>query len=487
VIKLTDIPRSNKWNDYKKLPAQGFISNYQNFILEKIKTHPEWAESLAVGLISTVSYRINVRNKQGKVRPNLWTIVIGNSGIAKKSSPVNSYVKPVLKQIEEKLGNNVHLRMPSDFTKEGMIAYLSGHMRRNNEGNDEEGSENEHIYKNGIIIRDEFSQIFSGMRKDYLKDTLEFFSELYDGTDQFRVTKGGAIEEVGETYVSLLGATTPTVYSSMDRNFFVQGTGNRFMYIIVDPKTILYDQKGIKFWLQTPELQHQLDADVTKFAELLSSVPESGYETLPLSIEALSVWSEYDKEKSMQIRDMVIEDKYDQDHTYLARMAETVLKFSIIHCISRNLVEPLGQNIGFNPNMEISGYDMKWAIGKVERHVDHMRTLLINWRIEPTERRVETINNNLSYILSVFEDCADGFLTAKEILSKAGLSKNTQFYDYLATLIDLGKLEKLSESQWKNLPKEIKTKHGYSTGPTPQCFRLIGYNPTNITRMERVE
>lgn len=477
---MIELPKSKIGENFKSLPAQGFIKEYQDFILDKINTNPEWAESLAVGLVSTVSYRVHIRNKQGKVKPNIWTVVVGNSGIAKKSSPVNSYVKPILKMVEEKLNDGVHLRMPGDFTKEGMIAYLSGSFNRGNGHNgngnsgEEEGSSPiQHVYNNGIIIRDEFSQIFSGMKKDYLRDTLEFFSELYDGTDQFRVTKGGAIEEVGESYVSLLGATTPTIYQSMDRNFFVQGTGNRFMYIVIDPNSIICEQKGVKFWVQSQEERDKLEQDLERFANLLSSIPESGYETLPINYKALSLWAKYEEEKSIAIKTMVLLDKYNQDHTYLARMAEMVLKFAIVHCLSRNITTPIEPCSYHNPSMEISEYDIQWAIGKVERHIDHMRTLLLNWRIEPTERKIETINNNLAYILSTFDCCEDGFLTSKEILLKSGMSKNTYFYDYLATLVDMGKIEKLTESEWEGLSKTTKARHGYKTGPIPQCFRIV--------------
>jgi len=97
-------------------------------------------------------------------------------------------------------------------------------------------------------------------------DSMEFLSELYDGNYQKRYTITHGLQEVPQMYVTLLSATTTHWLKEMDAKFFIQGTGNRFMYTYfpvekyetpkIDP--VEYFSKG---WIEKREQRFEMYAE----------------------------------------------------------------------------------------------------------------------------------------------------------------------------------------------------------------------------------
>lgn len=191
----------------------GFVEDYRDFILEHVPTNKDWAESVAINVFNTVLGKdIEIHTQIGKLNTNLFFLCIGPSGLAQKTNPLKYYALPTLTRYGEE--TQLEPILPSRFSVEGMIEYLST------------------TQSVGIIIRDEFSSVFKDKGKSYIADILEFFSELYDGLLQKRYTRKAKLEHTANVCVSLLGATPPYVFTLMDLNFFVQGTGNRILYIL---------------------------------------------------------------------------------------------------------------------------------------------------------------------------------------------------------------------------------------------------------------
>jgi len=161
-----------------------FIEEYKTYILDRIPTQPEWAEAIAITVLSTaVGPDRKLPDRIGKLELNTWFLMIGPSGIAYKSAPLKYIVTPTLIKMTEFIDYPIIL--PHRWSIEGLIEYMA------------KG------FNVGIIVRDEFTGLFKETHKQYLLDAMEFMSELYDGTLKKRYTRKAKLEEVMNVYVSI--------------------------------------------------------------------------------------------------------------------------------------------------------------------------------------------------------------------------------------------------------------------------------------------
>jgi hypothetical protein len=449
----------DRWNPYRAVEPSGFIKEFKEMVVDSIKTSPEWIESIGIGILSSVCGNFVFPNTSGPVKLNVWTLAVGPSGTAKKTMPLNYYAIPLVRRISN-MTERGYL-FPKGFSTEGMVERLS---IRSETG--------QYINNQGILIRDEFSQVFKDMKKDYLADTLEFMSELFDGTTQSRYTKSSKLEEVHSVYMCLLGATTETLYGCMEKNFFVQGTGNRFLYLIIDPPKHRV-QMNPNYFFRQESRQRREDA-IDTFASKLASIPDSSFNDLQPDVESGELWSEYEYEIMSECDRLQENDRRNLESAYLNRMPMAILKLSGLAAVSRHYDTIFRtRDTSRLETLMIIGDDMKWAIGKVERHVDHFYRMLREWRTEPVPRRVETHEAQLDFVLQCFRDSPDRLRTAKEIIKITRLARNQSFYELMGTLVTIGDIIELKPEEIRTLTEKTRKTHDISlVGKLPIVYKL---------------
>jgi len=361
----------------------GFIPEYRDFVLDHIPTSRDWAESIAISLLSTaVGGDVYVRSKIGHLKLNLWFLMVGPSGIAYKSTPLKYFVFPVLTKLTEELDETTI--MPSKFSVEGFIEWLSKHPQ-------------------GGIIRDEFTTVFKESTKGYLSDVLEFLSELYDGTMQKRYTRKTKLEEARNVYVTFLAATTPYLYRVMKPDFFVQGTGNRILIVMyggLDEKTL--DQTPDEFFYDRKQDILRKER-VARYAQELAKIRQSPLEQLVVMPEAGKKWLDFRKRITLKANQMFEDDVYNLKYTYITRLGEFTLKLSALHAISSHY-EKLR---GIGEEMPIMVEDMQWAINKIRRYYNHFEQLLDEWRPEEQEEP-RSLANAITRLYDVLQNYQQG-------------------------------------------------------------------------------
>lgn len=336
----------------------GFIPEFRDFLLDHVPTSRDWAESIAISLLSTaVGGDVFVRSKIGHLKLNLWFLMVGPSGISYKSVPLNYYVFPVLTRLTEELKEQTI--MPSRFSIEGIIQWLTKHPQ-------------------GNIVRDEFTTIFKETTKGYLSDILEFLSELYDGRMQKRFTRKMQLEEVTNVYVNFLGATTPYLYRIMKPDFFIQGTGNRILivkYEGLDEKTLKERPEDFFYDIQQDILKNE---KLVGYAKELAKIRQSPVEQLVPMQDAGQKWLDFREKITIRANEMFKSDIYNLKYTYIMRLGEFTLKLSGLHAISLHYKKL--QGIG--REMPIMVDDMEWAIQKIKNYYKHFEDLLSDWKPE---------------------------------------------------------------------------------------------------------
>jgi len=357
------------------------IEDIKNSIIQSIPTNHDWAEACAISIVNAIiGPHICCHTEIGELNSNLFFLNIGPSGLGNKTTVMKYYVYPILKEFQNRVEGADILRS-SRFSIEGMVSELKEH-------------------NSGIIVRDEFSSMFKDANKGYIGDILEFLSQIFDGMTQRRVTKSGGVEQVSDIYVSLLSATTEYVFSIMNLSFFVQGTGNRFMYVVSDPT---FKETNPDFFYGGHPIQRQKDVEsfVDRLIDLHNKLKAHRYRAFILHSEKLVAFRNEILNKTKQ---------YHEQHDELmekiySRLPEFAIKLTTIKGAVNEDMHVLGVE-GFDsvPNYPVQEEAVDWAINKVRIHMEHIEKLKAKWRITPDRQKAKTDEETIEYVMQVLRE-----------------------------------------------------------------------------------
>ena len=427
-----------------------FIEEFTGFISERVPTADEWAEDLAVALLSTTLGRKRlISTSIGNLRLNVWHIYIGPSGLGYKTVPMKEYVLTILSHMNEITGDD--LILPSSFSYEGMVEYMSKHN------------------KEGIIIRDEVSTLFKEpSTKTYSADAIEFMSQLYDGTIQKRYTRKAKLDHVSYCYVVFVGATTPYLYQVLDEEVFVQGLGNRILFDFWKGNLKKFNGDELFYDMEEELLREEKLKDyATKLCNLRKAKPTI---FLP-EPDAAQMLAEFKSKVEREAYRLYEKDTRSLLATYLARTSEMAIKLSGLKMASRLWdVIPQSQL----SNLIFTAEDAEWAINKVKRHIENFKRLLSDWSKNSKEEEITTTRRQKMMVLEFINSMPYKMASQGEILSELGLRRDQKFYALISTLEEEGKIEKIvGKEEIEKLPDEIKKKYCRGRGRYPIVYRLL--------------
>lgn len=438
-------------NVFEEIKPQGFIREYSEFLLSHVPTSENWAEDLAVGALSgAVGPDRFVSTKIGRLRPNVWHIFVGPSGLAYKTIPIKDYVIPTLNAIKEETEQD--FIFPGSFSMEGMVEYLK-----------------EHAY--GVILRDEVSTLFKEpTAKGYNQDLLEFMSQLYDGTIQKRFTRKAKLEEVVQCYVVFMGATTPYLYSVLKPEVFVQGLGNRILFDFWHGKVQTFTGNEL-FCDKNSDLSRE--QKIKEFGEGLAKLTKMKTRFLIPYGEAAEGLAKFKAEKDLEANSLFKQDHNDLKASYVSRCGEMAIKLAALSAISRNWKNQKAHEMEENP---IHLVDVKWAIAKVERHLANFERLLNEWVTKPIEAPPVSERRSIEAFINAVKSSPDGIMTQEELLNVLGWYKCPKFYSLRETVLSNPKsgIQRLSKEEIEALPPDVRRRHGLDVlrGIEPQVFAI---------------
>jgi hypothetical protein len=371
-------------NDYSLHPNEDFITQVANHISKHTGTSPRWSEDIATSLLSTVMGPDRyISNQKGRLPLNLMYMTIGPSGLATKTLPLKTYFVPILIKMTD-LANYPFL-LPSKWTPEALTGYLKEHSV-------------------GCMYRDEFTSMFKeAYQKDYMSDSLEFISELYDGTIQKRITIAHGLGEYEKVYVTMISATTPYVYKVFRVDFYIQGTGNRILLEIFYEEDIPNDRLDPEsFFGKGPELENLRIQFINNVAESLFKIRESNVQYLFPDDDSAELWCQYEHECKSQALQKYKTDHFDLHYSYQDRLPEMALKLSGLYTISR-----LWDKIILDDaprELIILERDMRRAIDKANYHFEQFERMLQEWRTVPAPTKIYTHDAQAQFILGALHN-----------------------------------------------------------------------------------
>jgi len=394
---------------------RGFIKDFGEFLSEHNPSNPDWIESIAVGcLASSLDRNKFIMTKIGPLRMNVFFLMLGPSGLSNKTSPLLYHTIPVLQLLNSM--TNRDLMLPSRYSVEGMIEYLSKKQSQ------------------GCIIRDEFTSLFKDItNKKYIADGLEFISELYDGYIQKRYTKSAKIEQPKDVFVNFMAATTPYLFTVMNRGFFMQGTGNRFLYIFDNPSSV--EESTAEEFLINPYREiDQYEAEFASYARRLQEISSNVPRIIGFMEDAAQLMTKYYNRKRKEAMDLFKKEYLNIDYSYKIRLSEFAIKLAGLHCISYN-----EERLHEMDELLIWKHNVEWAIKKVNKHWNYYRKMMDVWSSIAHQKEVLSEETELNYVISKLRRLG-GCASRSKLRRALGWSNLQKFNSIIGILVDTGEV-----------------------------------------------
>jgi len=435
-----------------KIVKRDFITELSQDIKYIFKgVSPIWAEACARTTLATILSKVMVAYAGRPLHLNEFNICIGPPG-AIKSLPLD-FCREIIDRVDQK--TRYAFLLPSKFTSPAMIEHLSELVK---------GTEKiwprRYKHNHGTIFRDEFTALFKQARQvDYMTDMLEFLSELYDGTVQKKRTKEHGLEQAPEVYVNMVTATTYDFLSRVDDDFFIQGTGTRFLYTALDFKDIKVEAFERKHFLgNVVDERNEL---IEKYANWLVSLYKvKGLKYLFLEQKAFQRWNRF----NVTIRNRWMEegkrDPMGWEYPYLVRLPEYTLKLAGLYAISNSIDQIIKasekKKLRFLEKFPISDNDMIRAQNKIREHnqqfkkLVHLRKTLVG-KFKPKSHEQCVYN-----VIEVLKNMPNGMANYSQWFAiQTVCSSMTTFQKYKMTAIATGRVKEIDKATIKD-PKEIK-------------------------------
>ena len=398
---------------------EGIIGTIESFLLKRFKFAPLYARALATSVVSTAIYKISVEDRKGPVRANVWFIYVSDSGTGVKTPPITMIRKLMFAYNKSRLS-------VTKFTPEGYTEFVQGtEAKKDKDGNIQRKEIPPHPVN--LILRDEASVILGENKNSpAFSQQKEYLSGLWDGYIEGYYTRKCQFEGNVEVYVSLCASASSYFYRLLDEEFFLQGTGNRIMWITLEAFDSDYLDPSF-FGLRgehDKEFNELVLNVVGKLRRLEEVNGDKDDNEVELTQKAKVLWCNFHNEcedkKKTSSRNVA---------SYLAKVPMNTLKLAMNYAASRLSIKA---NI-----LIIQEEDMKRAVDDSKAYEEMWFKTIRQWRdygqINKAEKRLPTSK----YDLCKFAGYAiekDGLITVSEIQGFDILPDRTK----IGEILDIG-------------------------------------------------
>lgn len=191
-------------------PFQNFVTDYKDWASEVTDAVTEYHELCAFILLSaTASAGVKLHASFGKMVPNLWGLVLGDSTLTRKTTAMELAMS-FLREVDSEAV------VATDGSPEGLLTVLS--MRSD---------------QVSVYYKDEISGLFSAINsKSYLSDMPETLTKMYDVPEYYsRPLRKETIIIKNPYFIFFGGGIKEKVYQLIDDNYVLSGFLPRFLIV----------------------------------------------------------------------------------------------------------------------------------------------------------------------------------------------------------------------------------------------------------------
>jgi len=451
---------------------EGIIGKWEKFFLSRYPIGPMWARALPTSLVSAVLADVTLEDKMGPVKPNVWVLYLGPSGLGYKTPPLR-----IIREVARKY--NPVLLAVSKFTPEGFTEWVMG-LR--------EKKDKDEIVRPGIpphyanyIIRDETSKLLRESKgAKYMSSMKEYLSELWDGFIEGYYTRGMKYEGAIPVYVVLLSASSDVFLKLLEEDFFRQGVGNRILWIKENTREpTKLDSQG--FFFKEHEKDEELESLTNETIERLRRLKSLNFAFVLGT--AREMWVEY-KYKI----DQEVYQGEGRTASFKVKQPLNALKLAMVYAASR-----MNANFG-DLMLTINDEDMKRAIEDTDKYYKMWVEVMDWWAKKMHEEREEEKQTSSKYELNDFLGVAisqGGLCTIGSISAILFLKGKVKIAEVIGVGVNRKWFEAVNhrdgshttlEYDKGDLTNEEYKKFKPSRGPMPQVFRITDEGRKNFKK-----
>lgn len=323
-----------------------FIDEYVECASELTDAPAIYHKAVGLVLLSAVVGRKPILITPKPLYPNLWVMLVGRSGLERKSSAQG---------IGYDLLDDKRIKiLSSEFTPEGLVKELAK-------------------ASSGIKIKDELGGFLASSNREYMSGVKDLLSLLYDCPDYYPRRLSNEMIELHDVYlVMLTGTTQTTLMLNMRRQDFEGGFGCRWLYVLATRE-------------QRKPRRNLSITDTTKRTELRSWLSHTfdvfkNDVRFKLDDESLQIYNQWEEQLEIRIKQEEDPDLMGSIYTRLADYAIKVSALIEVADMPRPITLPEAQidsttNSPFH-YISISPNSMKKAIEFIEDILQGTRELV---------------------------------------------------------------------------------------------------------------
>lgn len=360
------------------LPS-GFTENYIDYAKNLTDAPEIYHKFLSLSLLSLAVGRTPISITPTQLYPNFWLILIGASGITRKTS--------AMKLALDVLPDD-HAYLPNDFSPEALQQSLS--------------EQNQ-----GLIWKEEIGGFLESMKKkDYMSGTADLLCQLFDCPDRYSKTLRSQRFDLSNVCFNIIAATTPSRFlETVKPSDFNSGFQSRFL-IVTGEKT-----KNSKRRKWTTEDTQRRDNCKTKWKQIFDSFHSATsslrFEFEDEALERINSWGEINEEELIEIENPT---EKDLKGAINARMADYIVKIAALYEVDK-LCKTNVSMLVTNP-IQISEESVKKACSDIDNLLTQLSTNLLSLL---TTNSVQTKLKKLTSLISKKAD-GEGWVQHRDLL-----------------------------------------------------------------------
>jgi hypothetical protein len=278
---------------------KSFTEEYLDYA-GKLTDAPEvYHEFLALNLLSLAVGRTPINITPCQLYPNIWTILIGISGVSRKSSALSLALSILPDEYEF---------LPNDFTPESLQQSLAKQ-------------------SHGLICKEEIGGFLQNIkRKDFMSGTADLLCQLYDCPPKYNRTLRSIEFRLSDVCFNIMAATTPSRFANtVKTEDFDSGFLSRFLIIYGEKKFSFPRRSRVK---TDTDRRNKCRTHWKQVYDLFHNKSKFEFEFDDEALEWANTWQTTKEEEVLELSKS---EEADLKGAIVTRLSDYVLKLSALY------------------------------------------------------------------------------------------------------------------------------------------------------------
>jgi len=181
----------------------------------------------------------------------------------------------------------------------------------------------------------------------------------------------------------------------------MQGTGNRFLYILSGLGSLKSEDPSTFFFpSDIGQKSYDLPGKIEDFAKMLKDYHENSKDvTVFFEPKASKFLVNYKLRKEREAKQLYLKDHLDSRYSYIVRLPEFAYKISALLCFDRETNEPVKSG-----DIEVKLKDARQAVRKVNNYFSHFERLMEQWEEIGRKERMKFRSRDVEDLKGIIEE-----------------------------------------------------------------------------------